>query len=223
MKDTIKKLAKYSLIPLCILLFSSILLSCKYKETKSYHEGLAAVGTRDNKWGYIDEKKKEVIPCIYLSANNFINGAAIVKNTENKYGLIDKTGNEIIPFKYDSIDRKNSDTTGLAIVTISKKYGLVTMDGKEIVPCEYDNIKYGLNIKERYIGNKGKDNFSFDYNGNVSPYIYRAESRNIGTINVPEQKFALLDRETGETMEELKAILVVSDKDKFILQNLGNG
>lgn len=54
-----------------------------------------------NKFGYIDETGKLIIPYIYDDADDFSDGMAnVVKN--GKTGYIDITGKLVIPFKYES-------------------------------------------------------------------------------------------------------------------------
>lgn len=67
-----------------------------------------------NKWGYIDETGKEVIPCIYNKAYDFQeNGLALVCR-DDKWGYININGEEVIPLKYKDAE---SFSEGLALVT----------------------------------------------------------------------------------------------------------
>ena len=230
---TFKKTRVYFICGIGIVCFVLLAGSCsKYKQISSYSsDGLTSVQAKDGKWGYIDEKKQEVIPCIYLSVRNFDNGIAVVEKSENEYGLIDKSGKEVLPCKYSKIDTNNLNTTGVIIVRFEGKYGLVNMTGKEIVPCEYDNIKFDTEKKTRYIGNKDKNYVSFDFTGNTSHYIYKKESRKVGKINIPEEKIILLNKDTNEALEEFHLILListskdflVSKNNKFILQDIKTG
>lgn len=61
------------------------------------------VTSKDDKYGCINTKGKEVIPFIYDDLTLAPNGKIIVQ-TEEKYGVIDKDGNELLPCKYDSIE-----------------------------------------------------------------------------------------------------------------------
>jgi len=62
-----------------------------YNEIKPFHQGRAAVNIR-NKWGYIDEQGKMVIPAMYSRAGSFENGSAIVWKGD-KMLRIDAQGN----------------------------------------------------------------------------------------------------------------------------------
>lgn len=69
---------------------------------------------KNNKWGYIDNAGKEVIPFIYDNSFDFsynipvtlyFNLAFVQRN--NLVGIVDLNGTEIIPCEYDSILRPN--------------------------------------------------------------------------------------------------------------------
>ena len=47
---------------------------------KSYSDGLLGVCDSEGKWGYIDQKGKQVIPCRYDVAGVFKGGRAVVAN-----------------------------------------------------------------------------------------------------------------------------------------------
>ena len=69
-------------------------------------EGLALV-IKSGKYGYINDKGKEVIPLEYEYADSFSDGCAVVKKGL-KYGFIDKKGKEITPFIYQRAEVFNS-------------------------------------------------------------------------------------------------------------------
>ncbi len=74
-------------------------------ETKHYDkvydnkDGLAKV-KQFNKYGFIDNTKKEVIPCSYDYAGDFQKGMVVVK-MGNKAGILDKKGRAIYPCFYE--------------------------------------------------------------------------------------------------------------------------
>jgi|GEM_PF-3558895 len=145
MKRALEKLGKYAVYGVGFALLATMVLSCKYKEIGPYKEGLAPAQLRDGKWGFIDEKKNEVIPCKYDAVETFNNGFAIVVKGKGEYGVIDKSGKEVVPCKYDSVD-KFFDGTG----SISKKWKEIELNGKhglfdlekekELLPPKYDKI-----------------------------------------------------------------------------------
>lgn len=141
-----------------MLLIFVLLLMCscakRYDYVGEYKEGLAKVRLKD-KYGFIDENRKEITPIKYEYVYSFSNGLAKVNIGGNvimfvnsdgerivnggKYGLIDKTGKEITPIKYDDISKVYD---GLAEVKLNRKSGFVNKKGKEITPIKYDYVNY---------------------------------------------------------------------------------
>jgi len=91
---------------------------------------------KNNKWGFLDEHLKEVIPATYQFINPFYEGVAAVK-MNNKIGFIDKSNKITVPFKYDEAE---NFINGLAVVGINEKFGIINKVGEEIVPLIYDEI-----------------------------------------------------------------------------------
>lgn len=106
----------------------------KYDEIWQYREGMAPV-KRNGKYGFINEKKEEIIPCKYDYCEGFVNGAAKVK-LNGKYGLINKKGIEFIPPVYDHI----KEIKKYVIVCLNNKYGLFNINGEKIIPPKYEDI-----------------------------------------------------------------------------------
>lgn len=74
------------------------IVSVKYDEIDSFHEGLARVRL-DKKYGFINEAGEEIIAPTYSKADCFSDGTAIVK-LDKKWGAIDREGNIVVPFTY---------------------------------------------------------------------------------------------------------------------------
>lgn len=70
-----------------------------YDKIYDYKDGLAKV-KQFNKYGFIDNTKKEVIPCSYDYAGDFQNGMVVVK-MGNKAGILDNKGRAIYPCFYE--------------------------------------------------------------------------------------------------------------------------
>lgn len=68
----------------------------------SFQEGLAAVSTEDNLWGYIDRQGNVAIEPRFEVAKDFENGRAIVMENA-KFGVIDTCGVYVYPPEYDDI------------------------------------------------------------------------------------------------------------------------
>lgn len=100
----------------------------------------------NEKYGYLNEDFKEVIPAKYDYSSDFHDGLAYVEKeigSEALEGVIDRNGNVIFPFEYADI-RYFKD--GIAVVR--KKYpdgrykeGVVDKTGRLVLPTEYDEIK----------------------------------------------------------------------------------
>ena len=55
----------------------------QWKEQGKYREGLADVLDANDKWGFIDETGKVVIPCQWKSIGTFRDGLAYVKDAKD--------------------------------------------------------------------------------------------------------------------------------------------
>jgi len=92
-----------------------------------------------DKWGYINQADKTIIPPDFDYATIFERGNARIRIKE-KWGIIDTTGKQITPVVYDWISPM--DTLGYPVYRawIERKTGILDHNGKEIVPIEYDKI-----------------------------------------------------------------------------------
>ena len=137
-----------------------------YNNIMDFSEGLAAVELND-KYGFIDETGREVIPCKYNWAEDFNDGLAQVC-LNGKWGLVDKTGREVIPLKYNNVCLFYE---GFARVNLSGKWGFIDTTGKEVIPLKYDNAwnffeglaPVKLNRKWGFIDKTGREVIPFKY------------------------------------------------------------
>lgn len=67
----------------------------EYDEIYSFSDGLGAV--YKGKWGFVDEKGREIIEMQYDNVTPFINGLAMVNMGAN-FGIIDKVGNKVVSY-----------------------------------------------------------------------------------------------------------------------------
>lgn len=84
--------------------FQFRIISSKWKETATFFEGLAAVEDDNEKWGFIDESFKEVIPCQWEGVWDFSEGLAAVQDADCMWGFINKQGEVAIPCQYIDIE-----------------------------------------------------------------------------------------------------------------------
>jgi len=80
------------------------IIPCVYYSCKGgISEGLLALKDKNNKWGMLDIKGKEILPFKYERLNQCTEGL-IGFYSEEKWGFIDKTGQIIIPPQFDTIE-----------------------------------------------------------------------------------------------------------------------
>jgi hypothetical protein len=117
------------------MLFAAAFVCCKakYDTVNEYSENRAAVQLKD-KWGFIDENGKKVVPLKYDEVNPFQDGLARVQS-DGQWGFIDKNGKEVVPLKYDKV---NPFQEGLARVQSDGKWGFIDASGEEVIPCKYN-------------------------------------------------------------------------------------
>lgn len=140
-----------------------MLFSEAYAYNFSYGLSVIKVG---NKWGYMNEQGKRVIPPSFEWAGDFAtNGLAVVQKG-GKYGFINQQGTLVIPAIYDaahSFSAEGSDGR-LAKVKLNNKIGMINQAGDAVVPLAYEYIDYpatnGLALfkkdgKYGYVNSKG--------------------------------------------------------------------
>ena len=89
----------------------------------------------NDKYGYKDEKGKEVIAPKYDLAYGVEEGMAAVR-LNGKYGYVDQKGKEVIHPKYDHTWKF---VGGYAAVKLGDKYGFIDKSGREVIPLIYEN------------------------------------------------------------------------------------
>ena len=139
---------------------------------KQFNEGFGVFRSKTGKYGFVNEKRKIVIPAIYDDADHFLSGRAKVK-LDGKYGFIDTLGNTITQCKYDATGSFVSYHYGHTFVSINNKYGFINYDGKEITDLKYSSATNGFNKlglasvqfngKWGLIDTSGKEITSFKY------------------------------------------------------------
>jgi hypothetical protein len=129
-----------------------LIIPAHYINVYDFYEGLAAVQTEKQKWGFIDQTGRFVVEPIYDECNYFFsNGYACVKANMMKddsgkwtgqYGLVDKNGKLVIPLICDSIDLSGPHQGLIAFSTegepyegifFRSKWGFADLDGKVVI------------------------------------------------------------------------------------------
>ena len=112
---------KYSIIAILLSIF-----------TASYSQNLKCKMDFNDKFGFVDEKGKIVIPYKYEDALNFAEDLAAVK-LNGKWGFIDKNDKIVIPCKYDDAA---SFLNGLASVSLNNKWINIDKNDKEYTEAD---------------------------------------------------------------------------------------
>ena len=89
---------------------------------------------RAGKWGFKDEKGKEVIPPIYDEVFSFKDDYACVEKN-GLFGYITRKNELTIPYKYTCA---SSFAYGLACVSLDDKCGYIDVEDKVVIPFIYD-------------------------------------------------------------------------------------
>ena len=115
-----------------------IFMKRNYDKICEFHEGFAIV-CQNMRWGFIDEKGKEIGSIQYDKVRDFCEGFAAVCTGVN-WGFIDRNGNEIIAPGYAEV--KDFDR-GVAIVqNWGQKWGIIDSTGSIFIPCVAYNVPY---------------------------------------------------------------------------------
>lgn len=138
-----------------------------YEYTDDFIEDLALVKF-NNKWGFINRRRQEVISLKYDGAWSFCDGLAKVRINE-KYGFIDKTGKVIIPLIYDSL---GSFREGFAYIREGDKYGYINKYGKKIIEPKFNNA-YDFHEGRAKVEDESNTYAYIDTNGSLITGYYR--------------------------------------------------
>jgi len=144
-----------------------------YKETIiDYHElqnGMMAVKSNVNRWGFINEKGKQVIPFDYANVGDFNQGLCRVEKNGEQL-VINKAGDVVLNhqdvylysiglLKLNAFQDKTYTYTIDAtteIIPVNEtfiktkkglKYGLINTKGETILPIQYTDIQIGTSLK----------------------------------------------------------------------------
>ena len=93
--------------------------------------------SKNDKFGYTDDKGNLIIPLIYDDGMSFSEGRAAIMIAK-KWGFIDSAGNEIVKPQYTEV---YSFHEGLAVVSKGDTFGFIDLNGKLIIPLIYTNAK----------------------------------------------------------------------------------
>lgn len=148
---------KIVLATACCLILALIGVTAYFFVAKrtSGEQYLAVVQNEEGKWGYINEKGKEVIPCEYdFAYNGWTQGVTVIgektgevgnEHRQCKYGLINAKGEVVIEPQYDDFSMGNGIIAMAEQVDQDKEgepvliWGLFNSDGDMITDFKYQS------------------------------------------------------------------------------------
>jgi|GEM_PF-3213308 len=183
------------------------------------------------KYGYLDDKRKEVVPPKYKVAYDFSDGLARVSLDGKKYGVINRSGTVVIPLEYESLSYGFKD--GYAPAKKDGKWGLLSNKGKTVVDHKYDHFDYvseglaavavrnGIQMQYGFIDIKGREVIPLKYQM-VSRFknglAYVREDNKYGYINTKGKTVIPFVYESASSFNEGLAAVRLNGKWGFINQ-----
>lgn len=188
-----------------LLLLIIILFSCNNESQTfdlsrsniSYQERDAETGwkrvllIKPNKWGFVNENNKIMIPFEYDFVNPFENGLAYAKNNGKEF-FITKKNLKLT----EDYDEARIFTFGLAPASKNKKWGFIDENGKLVIPLIYDEADYFTKNGLSAVKRNGKSGFINQQGKEIIPVIYemvKAEQLDDVVIVRKNYKWAFFD------------------------------
>ena len=199
------------------ILFLAALLAMTSLNICSYGQELRPVKGLNDKWGFVDESGKEIIPFTYDEVGEFSEGLArammIGKFGWHYWGFIDKTGKVIIPLKYNGV---GDFSEGLARAMISRggflDWGFIDKTGKEVIPLKYSYVGDFSEGLARVKASNGRWGFINQAGNAVISFIYddaKDFSEGLAQVRI-KRKWGFIDN-TGK--EVAKDVFSVNQND----------
>ncbi|MCS7004551.1 MAG: WG repeat-containing protein [Cytophagales bacterium] len=144
-----------------------VIVSPKYRFAAPFQGGFAAVQFPNGKWGYVNQRGREIVGAVYDGATDFKEGYAAVCNGciadlanhqfhGGKWGFINQYGSLVIPLKYDDaqgfseglasvcigcyveIVKKEDDVGHFGVIRHSGNRGYINTADEEVIPFQYE-------------------------------------------------------------------------------------
>ena len=168
---------------------------------------------KDEKYGYVDEMGRTVIPFVYDDAASFVEGLAYFSIGE-EYGFMDKTGTPVFYLDCDSVSNFQE---GLAYISVDGKYGYIDQKGEIVIEPVYDDADYfqgGCAI----IMKNGKFGIIDRTGKEITEQRYQNIDRGEGEFMVEEnENFGVIDK-TGKVIIEPKYQKIDREGGKFVVE-----
>lgn len=148
-------------------------LQQKYEKIFRFQEGTAIV-LKNNLYGLINEKGKEILPCSYDSISSFLKHFRIIKK-DKKYGVLNNYGDVIKPCVYSDFLTKEKFTgdrlCDYLALKLNDKWGFVDKEGNDVTQYKYEDIfSYDDSVFiAKYDGYYGVSDYQ---NNTIIPYLY---------------------------------------------------
>jgi len=165
----------------------TLLGTLQWDTVDDFNSGLAAV-YQNNKYGFIDQTGKLVVPVKYdvdkKLSTIFVDGVRAVKQN-GKYGYLSSSGKEISSPQWDTV--ADRFTYGLGLVSKNGKYGFIDKTGQVVIPLEFDGAS-SFNAGFARV-NQGEGWFFIDTQGNT-----------VLTRDKVQEEFAKNDQDLSDLM-----------------------
>lgn len=109
------------------ILISIFLLLCMSQQVAAQQSNTLHIIYENDRYGFINQSGKEVIPPVYYNALPFSEGLAAVR-VNGTYGYIDETGKQVIPAQFDYA---TPFSEGLAVVFVKGKPMYINKQGNK--------------------------------------------------------------------------------------------
>ena len=143
---------------------------------------------KPNKWGFVNDQNKIMIPFEYDFVNPFENGLAYAKNNGKEFFITNR--NLKLAGDYDEA---GIFTFGLAPVSKNKKWGFIDENGKLVIPMLYDSVEYFTQNGLSAVKRNGKSGFIDRHGKEFLLYYCESISHRLLKTPVEQRRSRVLD------------------------------
>lgn len=150
-------------------------ISSHYSVAYNFHEGYCVV-KRNDKWGAIDRKGKEVVPLQYIDVKaKFSEGLLGAKDAGvGKWGMVNCNGDCVIPFEYDDLGFCEKS---MIVVKVDEKYGIIDKRGVIVLPAKWNNFIYDKQERPNYFWVQRDDSLYYFYDIGISQVTFPSNGK----------------------------------------------
>lgn len=136
------------LLILCIGGSVTYLMANRYDYIGEYNQYNLAKAEKKGKFGFVDKKKKPIVPIEYDKVEDFTDTALAIVTKDNKLGCVNAEGSLIIPTMYSEIEIGELNKNKMALVKADGVENFVDVHGKKVYEsfervesCEWIKVK----------------------------------------------------------------------------------